>query len=65
MEPTPPVVDRAALQLVASKTFAGADFSIQPDGVCRLNSELARRIVQLSSKFLTVSGTPKGTVSGV
>jgi hypothetical protein len=26
---------RTVLRLVASKTFAAADFSAQPDGVCR------------------------------
>jgi CRISP-associated protein Cas1 len=36
------------LQLVASTTFAGGDFSIQPDGVCRLNPQLARRVAQLA-----------------
>jgi len=48
MEPMRPVVDRAVLQLVASTTFAGGDFSIQPDGVCRLNPQLARRVAQLA-----------------
>ena len=44
MEPMRPVADRAILQLIGSTTFTGADFSIQPDGVCRLNPELARRV---------------------
>lgn len=42
MEPLRPVVDRAILKLVAEETFSGADFVLQRDGVCRLNSELAR-----------------------
>lgn len=42
------VVDRAILHLVDSVTFTGADFSIQHDGVCRLNPELARRVAQLA-----------------
>ena len=46
MEPMRPVVDRAVLHLIDTVTFAGADFSIQPDGVCRLNPELARRVAQ-------------------
>lgn len=46
MEPMRPLVDRAVLQLISSITFTGADFSIQPDGVCRLNPELARRVAQ-------------------
>jgi CRISPR-associated protein Cas1 len=48
MEPMRPVVDRAVLHLVATTTFVGADFPIQPDGVCRLNPELARRVAQLA-----------------
>jgi CRISPR-associated protein Cas1 len=52
MEPLRPVVDRAVLHLVTTESFAGADFSIQPDGVCRLNPELARRIAQLSMDYV-------------
>jgi CRISP-associated protein Cas1 len=48
MEPMRPVVDRAVLQLIKEVTFTGADFAIQTDGVCRLNPELARRVVQLA-----------------
>jgi CRISPR-associated protein Cas1 len=47
MEPMRPVVDRAVLQLITETTFCGADFSIQTDGVCRMNPELARRVAQL------------------
>jgi hypothetical protein len=43
-----PVVDRAVLQLIDTVTFTGADFSIQHDGVCRMNPELARRVAQLA-----------------
>ena len=46
VEPMRPVVDRAILDLVNTETFTGADFSIQHDGVCRLNPELARRVVR-------------------
>jgi hypothetical protein len=42
--------DRAVLRLVAEETFSGADFQLQSDGVCRLNPELARRVVQFSAK---------------
>ena len=48
MEPMRPIVDRAVLKLVDDSTFSGADFSIQDDGVCRLNPELARRVAQLA-----------------
>ena len=47
-----PVVDRAVLQLIAATTFTGADFSIQPDGVCRLNPELARRVARLAQEHV-------------
>jgi hypothetical protein len=48
MEPMRPVVDRAVLRLIDTVTFTAADFSIQHDGVCRMNAELARRVVQLA-----------------
>jgi|SRR6516165_4762975 len=43
MEPMRPVVDRAVLHLLDSVTFTGADFSIQHDGVCRMNPELCSK----------------------
>lgn len=49
MEPLRPVVDRAVLKLIAEETFSGADFQLQSDGVCRLNPELARVVVQAVS----------------
>jgi CRISP-associated protein Cas1 len=48
MEPMRPVVDRAVLQLIDEATFTGGDFSIQHDGVCRMNPGLARRVAQLT-----------------
>ena len=48
MEPMRPVVDRAVLQLITTTTLSGGDYSIQSDGVCRLNPELARRVAQLA-----------------
>jgi CRISP-associated protein Cas1 len=47
-EPMRPVVDRGELQLTNTVTFTGADFSIQHDGACRMNPELARRVAQLA-----------------
>jgi CRISPR-associated protein Cas1 len=46
MEPIRPVVDRLILELVKATTFSGGDFSIQPDGVCRLNRALAWGVAQ-------------------
>jgi CRISPR-associated protein Cas1 len=56
MEPMRPVVDRAVLQLVDAVTFTGADFSIQHDGVCRMNPELARRVAQLALERCSTQG---------
>jgi CRISP-associated protein Cas1 len=55
MEPMRPVVDRAVLHLLNTVTFNGADFSIQHDGVCRMNPELARRVAQLALERCEVS----------
>jgi CRISPR/Cas system-associated endonuclease Cas1 len=56
MEPIRPVVDRAILELVKTTVFRGGDFSIQSDGVCRLNPELARRVAQLALERCATSG---------
>jgi CRISPR associated protein Cas1 len=52
MEPLRPIVHRAMLTFVQSHTFHPADFTIRSDGVCRLNPEMAGRVVKL------VSATP-------
>jgi CRISP-associated protein Cas1 len=52
MEPMRPVVDRVVLDLVETTTFSGGDFAMQPDGVCRLNPQLARRVAQLAQERL-------------
>jgi CRISPR-associated protein Cas1 len=53
MEPMRPVVDRAILELVKTSAFSGGDFLLQPDGVCRLNPELARRVVHMVTNSMT------------
>jgi CRISPR-associated protein Cas1 len=55
MEPMRSVVDRAVLHLTNTVTFTGADFSIQHDGVCRMNPGLARRVAQLASELCRAS----------
>ena len=45
MEPLRPVVDREILKFVQNETFTPADFTIKKNGVCRLNPQLARRVV--------------------
>lgn len=58
IEPMRPVVDRAVLHLIDTSMFTGADFSIQQDGVCRLNPELARHVAQLAlEQYSTVTTT--------
>jgi len=56
MEPMRPLVERAVLHLIDEVTFASADFSIQHDGVCRMNPELARRVTQLALEHCEISG---------
>jgi len=46
MEPERPRVDRAVLGFLKANPLHPADFTIRADGVCRLNPELARRLVQ-------------------
>jgi hypothetical protein len=46
MEPERPKVDRAVLEFVKANPLHPADFTIRADGVCRLNPEMARRLVQ-------------------
>jgi CRISP-associated protein Cas1 len=47
MEPLRPVVDHKVLEFVQAHTFHPADFTIRSDGVCRLNPEMAKYVVQL------------------
>ena len=44
MEPMRPIADRSILELIRTKTFSGADFDLQTDGVVRACPELARSI---------------------
>lgn len=48
MEPMRPVVDRAVLEIINNESLSGSDFSIQHDGACRLNPELARHVARLA-----------------
>jgi hypothetical protein len=47
MEPERPKVDRAVLEFVKANPLHAADFTIRSDGVCRLNPEMARRLVSI------------------
>jgi hypothetical protein len=46
MEPMRPIVDRKVLEFIQAHSFHPADFTIRSDGVCRLNPEMAKNIVQ-------------------
>jgi CRISP-associated protein Cas1 len=58
MEPMRPVVDRAVLELISDTILIPADFSIQHDGTCRVNPELARRVAQLAIKHCETMELP-------
>ena len=45
MEPERSKVDRAVLNYLKTNPLHPADFTIRADGVCRLNPEMARRLV--------------------
>ena len=47
MEPFRPIVDGEILKLIFRETFSTNDFVVTDEGHCRLNSQLARRIVQV------------------
>lgn len=47
MEPFRPVVDRTVLKIIQARTFSGADFDLQSDGVVRVNPELVRLMTNL------------------
>lgn len=49
MEPLRPVVDAAILKFTFAQTFSGVDFILRPDGVVRLNPQLARRVAQVAA----------------
>ena len=48
MEPLRPVVDREILRLVLNTTMSSGDFTVTNEGFCRLNPQLASRIVATS-----------------
>jgi len=52
MEPMRPVVDRPILKMIQAEAFLGADFTLQQDGACRLNPEMARTIANQVKNLL-------------
>ncbi len=61
MEPLRPQVDRLMLSFVRSHTFARNDFIQGTNGVCRLHSQLARRVAGLGLSNEVVLETVNGT----
>lgn len=57
MEPLRPVLDAAILRFALAETFTGADFMLRPDGVCRLNQQLARRVAQIAAEVCATAGS--------
>jgi hypothetical protein len=51
MEPERPKADRAALNFVKGHVFNPSDFVVRSDGVCELNPEMARMVVDLPPNF--------------
>ena len=54
MEPQRPVMDRKVLEFVQSHTFHPVDFTIRPDGACRLNPEMAKHLTKIGLRDLDV-----------
>jgi CRISPR associated protein Cas1 len=52
MEPLRTIADRKVLEFVQAHPFHSADFTIRSDGVCRLNPEMARRVVRFTESAL-------------
>jgi CRISP-associated protein Cas1 len=49
MEPLRPVVDREILRFVLDSTMSPGDFTITKEGFCRSNTQLARKVVAVTS----------------
>ncbi len=47
MEPLRPLIDLQIIKFVLENTFRMADFTVTTDGFCRLNPELARKIISI------------------
>ena len=54
MEPLRPVVDREILRLVLDTTISPGDFTITNEGFCRLNTQLARKVVAVTSAAIAI-----------
>ena len=55
VEPVRPLIDRAVLKFALSNELHPADFVIRGDGACRLNPQMARRVVILAQEASKVA----------
>jgi CRISPR-associated protein Cas1 len=53
MEPFRPIVDREILRLVLNDALNAGDFTITREGFCRLNPQLARKVVAEATATLS------------
>ena len=53
MEPMRPVIDREILKLVMDCAMTPGDFTITNEGFCRLNPQLARKVVAAISSAIS------------
>ena len=63
MEPLRPVVDRAVLEFVQRHVFEPGDFTLTSEGVCRLNPQLARRLVGVMDASADAAAKVVGFIS--
>lgn len=52
MEPLRPVIDREILRSVLDRPLSPGDFTITNKGLCRLNTQLARKVVAVTSSAI-------------
>jgi hypothetical protein len=45
------LIDKVVLELLLKETLSQEDFAITKDGYCRLNLQLARKLVQAVATF--------------
>jgi CRISP-associated protein Cas1 len=54
IEPMRRVVDGAIRRLIANDAAHAGDFTITSEGVCRLNPQLARKLVAVTSAAIAI-----------
>jgi CRISPR/Cas system-associated endonuclease Cas1 len=54
MEPLRPVVDGTILKLIQDVELHAGDFTITAEGFCRLNTQMARKVVAITSAAIAI-----------